>query len=50
MFDEFYQETQSIALSAEWTFDGSRRCAGCQLVEESRFSQNEALGQLNFFG
>ena len=27
MFDEFYEETRSIALSAEWTFDGLHRCS-----------------------
>ena len=49
MFDEFYEETHSVALSAEWTFDGSRRCAGCQLVEDLGSAKNEALGHLNSF-
>ena len=34
MFDEFYEETKSITLSAEWTFDGLHRCSGCELVDE----------------
>jgi hypothetical protein len=32
MFDEFYNETQSIAISTQWTFDGEHRCQGCELV------------------
>ena len=34
MFDEFYEETRSVTLSAEWTLDGLHRCSGCELVDE----------------
>ena len=32
MFEEFYNETQSVAVSARCTFDGQHRCEGCDLV------------------
>ena len=34
MFDEFYDQTQSVSLSAEWTLDGNNRCSGCELVTD----------------
>ena len=49
MFDEFYEETQSIALSAEWALDGLHRCSGCELVEEIGSDSREAISQLNTF-
>ena len=49
MFDEFYEETRSITLSAEWTFDGLHRCSGCELVDELGSDSNEAISQLNTF-
>ena len=49
MFDEFYEETQSITLSAEWTFDGLHRCSGCELVDELGSDSKEAISQLNTF-
>ena len=27
MFEQFYEETRSVFLSAEWTFDGDYRCS-----------------------
>ena len=49
MFDEFYEETRSITLSAEWTFDGLHRCSGCELVDELGSESNEAISQPNTF-
>ena len=49
MFDEFYEETKSITLSAEWTFDGLHRCSGCELVGELDSDSKEAISQLNTF-
>ena len=49
MFDEFYEETKSITLSAVWTFDGLHRCSGCELVDELNSDPKEAFSQLNTF-
>jgi len=49
MFDEFYEETKSITLSAEWTFDGLHRCSGCELVGELDSDSKEAISQLKTF-
>ena len=49
MFDEFYEETKSITLSAEWTFDGLHRCSGCELVDELGSDSKEAISQLKTF-
>ena len=49
MFDEFYEETQSIALSAQWALDGSHRCSGCELVDELGSDSDEAISKLNTF-
>ena len=49
MFDEFYEETQSVTLSAEWTFDGLHRCSGCELVDGLGSDSREAISQLNTF-
>ena len=49
MFHEFYEETRSITLSAEWTFDGLHRCSGCELVDELGSESNEAISQPNTF-
>ena len=49
MFDEFYEETQSIALSAEWTLDGLHRCSGCELIEDLGSGEKETISQLNNF-
>ncbi|MEC8355425.1 MAG: hypothetical protein VXZ37_02280 [Verrucomicrobiota bacterium] len=47
MFENFYQETQSIFLSAERTFDGDYRCSGCELVSELGSATKEAIYQSN---
>ena len=47
MFDEFYEETKSITLSAEWTLDGLHRCSGCELVNELGSDSKEAISKLN---
>ncbi len=45
MFDKFYEETQSIHLSALWTLDGSHRCSGCELVERLGADASETVSQ-----
>ena len=47
MFEDFYQETQSIFLSAERTFDRDYRCSGCELVSELGSATKEAIYQSN---
>ena len=49
MFDQFYEETRSIILSAEWTLDGLHRCSGCELVDKLGSDTNEAISQLKTF-
>jgi len=34
MFEDFYEETQSVIASTQWTFDGDHRCQGCELVSD----------------
>jgi hypothetical protein len=43
MFDKFYDETQSVSLSAEWTLDGNNRCSGCELISELGSETHESL-------
>ena len=43
MFEQFYEETRSVFLSAEWTFDGDHRCSGCQLVSDLGAKTKESL-------
>ena len=45
MFDQFYQETQSVAVSTEWTFDGEHKCLGCELVEDLTLGDDESVSQ-----
>ena len=45
MFDQFYQETQSVAVSTEWTFDGEHKCLGCELVDDLTLDDEESLAQ-----
>ncbi len=45
MFDQFYQETQSVAVSTEWTFDGKHMCLGCELVDDLTLDDLESLAQ-----
>jgi len=49
MFDEFYEETKSITLSAKWTLDGLHRCSGCEFVNELGSDSKEAISKLNTF-
>ena len=43
MFDEFYDQTQSVSLSAEWTLDGNNRCSGCELVTDLGSDTQESI-------
>ena len=45
MFDQFYQETHSVTVSTEWTFDGEHRCLGCELVNDLTLDDEENLAQ-----
>ena len=49
MFDQFYEETRSIILSAEWTLDGLHRCSGCELVDKLGSDSKEAISELKTF-
>ena len=49
MIDEFYQETQSISLSVEWTFNGDRPCSVCQFVSEQTDSAKKGLAATEIF-
>ncbi|MED5280487.1 MAG: hypothetical protein VYA10_03310, partial [Verrucomicrobiota bacterium] len=43
--DQFYQETQSVAVSTEWTFDGEHKCLGCELVDDLTLDDDESVSQ-----
>jgi len=43
MFDEFYEETNSVAVSAERVFDGQHRCEGCEFVTDQATPSDENL-------
>ena len=49
MIDEFYQETQSISLSVEWTFNGDHPCSVCQFVSEQTDSGKKDLASIEIF-
>ena len=49
MIDEFYQETQSIRLSVEWTFDGDRPCGVCKFVSEQTNLGKNGLSDMEIF-
>ena len=49
MIDEFYQETQSISLSVEWTFNGDHPCSVCQFVSEQTDSGKKDLASVEIF-
>ena len=49
MIDEFYQETQSLSLSVEWTFNGDRPCSVCQFVSEQTDSGKKDLSAIEIF-
>jgi len=43
MFDQFYEETDSVIVSVERVFDGQHRCQGCKFVTDQGTSSKEAL-------
>ena len=43
MFDQFYEETDSVLLSAERVFDGQHRCMGCDFVTDQGTKSKEAF-------
>ena len=43
MFDQFYEETNSVLVSAERVFDGHHRCEGCEFVTDQGTSSKAAL-------
>ena len=49
MIDEFYEETQSISLSVEWTFNGDLPCSVCQFVSEQKDSGKKGLTATELF-
>ena len=49
MIDEFYQETQSISFSLEWTFNGDNACSVCQFVSEQTDSGKKDLASIEIF-
>jgi hypothetical protein len=46
MFDQFYEETSSVLVSAERVFDGQHRCEGCEFVTDQGTSPKEALSSV----
>ena len=46
MFDQFYEETNSVLVSAERVFDGQHRCEGCEFVTDQGTSPKEALSSV----
>ncbi|MBT3667567.1 MAG: hypothetical protein HN548_08820 [Opitutae bacterium] len=49
MIGEFYQESQSISLSVEWTFNGDHPCSACQFVSEQNDSEKKDLPSMEIF-
>ena len=49
MIDEFYEETESISLSVEWTFNGDLPCSLCQFVSEQKDSDKKGLTTTEIF-
>ncbi|MBN37321.1 MAG: hypothetical protein CMI29_02540 [Opitutae bacterium] len=43
MFEQFYEETNSVLLSAERVFDGQNRCLGCEFVTNQGTKSKEAF-------
>jgi len=46
MFDQFYEETNSLLVSAERVLDGQHRCEGCEFVTDQGTSPKEALSSV----
>ena len=43
MFDQFYEETNSVLISAERVLDGNHRCQGCEFVSDQANQAGEQL-------
>ena len=43
MFEEFYEETDSIGISVEWTFGGDHPCDICNFVTDQKDSKKEIV-------
>ena len=41
MFNEFVEQTGSVGISVDWTFDGDHRCLGCEYVGEQTGEDEE---------
>jgi hypothetical protein len=46
MFDQFYEETNSVLLSAERVFDGQHRCLGCEFVTGQGTKSKKAFSSI----
>lgn len=47
MFEEFYEETDSIGISVEWTFGGDHPCDICNFVTDQKDSKKEIVANCN---
>ena len=47
MFEEFYEETDSIGISVEWTFGGDHPCDICNFVTDLKDSKKEIVANCN---
>ena len=50
MFDQFYEETNSVLVSAERVFDGQHRCEGCEFVTDQEISRKKLFRPWSIFG
>ena len=49
MFDEFYEETQSVNISFEWTLNGERSCSVCQFISKQDDSSDKNFKIIEIF-
>ena len=49
MFDEFYEETESLSVSFEWTMNGERSCSVCDFVSNQDNSDSKYLNTIEIF-
>ena len=49
MFDEFYEETQSVNISFEWTLNGERSCSVCQFISKHDDSSDKNFKIIEIF-
>ena len=47
MFNDFFDQTGAVVLSAEWTFDGDHRCSGCEFVGD-QVGEEENTASMDF--